>query len=316
MTAVDPREPPPRRAVRHRRRRAGAAGRNWVERADGTRETFGATFAVEMQPGDVFVIETPGGGGFGARMTSACVREVARPAACAWTRDASRSSRGCADYSAPGGPGGGGCTARRRVRQRDEFASRRARWPKRLAPPVSLGRLDALPRARHEVPPDVRARRRAARRRPASRAPALGACSATCAPGARRQHVLRRDASCRRRSMSPSTDVHRALGVLVRQLERGAGRAASRRRRASASRRRDWRRDAERVPGEHARRTPSRSNRGSVAAGVVLERRLRLLVLRAAARPTSGGRAARAARARSVGRCARSARCRARRSSS
>jgi 5-oxoprolinase (ATP-hydrolysing) len=44
----------------------GATGRNWVERAAGGREEFGATFAVEMQPGDVFVIETPGGGGFGA----------------------------------------------------------------------------------------------------------------------------------------------------------------------------------------------------------------------------------------------------------
>ena len=44
---------------------AGQPGRNWVERADGTREEFGATCRVEMQPGDVFVIQTPGGGGFG-----------------------------------------------------------------------------------------------------------------------------------------------------------------------------------------------------------------------------------------------------------
>ena len=44
----------------------GAVGRNWVERADGRREEFGATAAVEMEPGDVFVIETPGGGGYGA----------------------------------------------------------------------------------------------------------------------------------------------------------------------------------------------------------------------------------------------------------
>jgi 5-oxoprolinase (ATP-hydrolysing) len=43
----------------------GALGRNWVERTDGTREEFGATAQVEMGPGDVFVIETPGGGGFG-----------------------------------------------------------------------------------------------------------------------------------------------------------------------------------------------------------------------------------------------------------
>jgi len=44
----------------------GAVGRNWVERIDGSREEFGATCAVEMAAGDVFVIQTPGGGGFGA----------------------------------------------------------------------------------------------------------------------------------------------------------------------------------------------------------------------------------------------------------
>jgi 5-oxoprolinase (ATP-hydrolysing) len=48
----------------------GAAGRNWVERSDGTREEFGATHAVAMQPGDVFVIATPGGGGFGAAVAT------------------------------------------------------------------------------------------------------------------------------------------------------------------------------------------------------------------------------------------------------
>jgi 5-oxoprolinase (ATP-hydrolysing) len=41
-------------------------GRNTVERADGTVELLGATAAAEMNPGDAFVIETPGGGGFGA----------------------------------------------------------------------------------------------------------------------------------------------------------------------------------------------------------------------------------------------------------
>jgi 5-oxoprolinase (ATP-hydrolysing) len=43
----------------------GAKGRNWVERADGSREEYGATFEVDMQAGDVFVVETPGGGGYG-----------------------------------------------------------------------------------------------------------------------------------------------------------------------------------------------------------------------------------------------------------
>ena len=45
----------------------GAVGRNWVERTDGSRLEFGATEVVEMSPGDVFVIETPGGGGFGKK---------------------------------------------------------------------------------------------------------------------------------------------------------------------------------------------------------------------------------------------------------
>ena len=43
----------------------GACGVNRVERADGRIELLGATAEVQMQAGDVFVIETPGGGGFG-----------------------------------------------------------------------------------------------------------------------------------------------------------------------------------------------------------------------------------------------------------
>ena len=45
--------------------RDAAPGRNWVERADGSREDLGATASAEMQPGDTFVVLTPGGGGFG-----------------------------------------------------------------------------------------------------------------------------------------------------------------------------------------------------------------------------------------------------------
>ncbi|HVF36535.1 MAG TPA: hydantoinase B/oxoprolinase family protein [Sphingomicrobium sp.] len=41
------------------------AGRNWVDRVDGSIENLTATESAEMQPGDQFVIETPGGGGFG-----------------------------------------------------------------------------------------------------------------------------------------------------------------------------------------------------------------------------------------------------------
>ena len=43
----------------------GARGRNYVIRADGTHEDLGFVATAEMSPGDVFVIETPGGGGYG-----------------------------------------------------------------------------------------------------------------------------------------------------------------------------------------------------------------------------------------------------------
>jgi 5-oxoprolinase (ATP-hydrolysing) len=43
----------------------GAVGRQWVERADGTHEILTGTDSAELAPGDVFVIETPGGGGYG-----------------------------------------------------------------------------------------------------------------------------------------------------------------------------------------------------------------------------------------------------------
>jgi len=43
-----------------------ALGRNSVERKDGSVVTLGGTDKAEMRPGDVFVIETPGGGGYGA----------------------------------------------------------------------------------------------------------------------------------------------------------------------------------------------------------------------------------------------------------
>ena len=43
----------------------GQAGRNYVIRADGTREDLGPFDQTEMAAGDAFVIETPGGGGYG-----------------------------------------------------------------------------------------------------------------------------------------------------------------------------------------------------------------------------------------------------------
>jgi len=45
---------------------AGALGINRVERATGATESLRHIGSVEMEPGDVFVVETPGGGGYGA----------------------------------------------------------------------------------------------------------------------------------------------------------------------------------------------------------------------------------------------------------
>ena len=46
---------------------SAALGRNWIERRDGSIEELDATAQVQMQSGDVFVIQTPGGGGYGAK---------------------------------------------------------------------------------------------------------------------------------------------------------------------------------------------------------------------------------------------------------
>ena len=44
----------------------GAAAKNWVERHDQTREDYGHICEVQMNANDVFVIQTPGGGGYGS----------------------------------------------------------------------------------------------------------------------------------------------------------------------------------------------------------------------------------------------------------
>lgn len=45
----------------------GAVGRNWIERADGSVENLGSCAGRKMQAGDSFVLETPGGGGYGLK---------------------------------------------------------------------------------------------------------------------------------------------------------------------------------------------------------------------------------------------------------
>ncbi|HLU02233.1 MAG TPA: hydantoinase B/oxoprolinase family protein, partial [Advenella sp.] len=43
----------------------GQTGRNYIERADGSVTALGPQDSAHLQPGDTFVIETPGGGGYG-----------------------------------------------------------------------------------------------------------------------------------------------------------------------------------------------------------------------------------------------------------
>jgi len=45
---------------------SGATGRQWLERVDGSIEVLAGVDQRELQAGDQLVIETPGGGGFGA----------------------------------------------------------------------------------------------------------------------------------------------------------------------------------------------------------------------------------------------------------
>jgi 5-oxoprolinase (ATP-hydrolysing) len=47
----------------------GACGENWIERADGSKTTLSYSDEAEVKPGDVFVLHTPGGGGFGQAAT-------------------------------------------------------------------------------------------------------------------------------------------------------------------------------------------------------------------------------------------------------
>ncbi len=49
---------------------AAARGRNWIERADGSRHEMTGTDKADVGAGDVFVIETPGGGGYGSATTA------------------------------------------------------------------------------------------------------------------------------------------------------------------------------------------------------------------------------------------------------
>ena len=44
----------------------GRVGDQWIERADGTREALAGRCRAEVGAGDVFAVQTPSGGGYGA----------------------------------------------------------------------------------------------------------------------------------------------------------------------------------------------------------------------------------------------------------
>jgi 5-oxoprolinase (ATP-hydrolysing) len=44
----------------------GAVGRNRIERADGRVDELAGSDSADVGPGDVLVVETPGGGGYGS----------------------------------------------------------------------------------------------------------------------------------------------------------------------------------------------------------------------------------------------------------
>ena len=44
----------------------GGLGHQWIEHADGSRTEMAGSDSVRVAAGDVFVIETPGGGGYGS----------------------------------------------------------------------------------------------------------------------------------------------------------------------------------------------------------------------------------------------------------
>jgi N-methylhydantoinase B/oxoprolinase/acetone carboxylase alpha subunit len=80
----------------------GALGRNWVERVDGSRENYGATFQVEMNAGDVLSSRRQGAvGGVRPRIKGSdpwCQRPFTNGASCVdWpvNQDKHRMGMGC-----------------------------------------------------------------------------------------------------------------------------------------------------------------------------------------------------------------------------
>jgi 5-oxoprolinase (ATP-hydrolysing) len=60
----------------------GELGRHWIERANGTIQQLSACDSAKLEPGDVFTMETPGGGGYGecpANETGGSARPASQP---------------------------------------------------------------------------------------------------------------------------------------------------------------------------------------------------------------------------------------------
>jgi 5-oxoprolinase (ATP-hydrolysing) len=54
----------------------GKCGRNYVVHTDGSVEELSFVSSIDMEPGELFVIETPGGGGYGTSLTTATEGEA------------------------------------------------------------------------------------------------------------------------------------------------------------------------------------------------------------------------------------------------
>jgi 5-oxoprolinase (ATP-hydrolysing) len=172
----------------------GALGRHWIEHPDGTVTPMQGCDSVQVRPGDVFVIETPGGGGYGSFLyrteRPACPRpSSSRPVPRAAARARRRRVR----------------AARRRARPRPRWCGR-ARPSARAAPGAGPGRR----RAAAGPPPTARAGRHARAGRPA---PGAARCDGRPrrAPGWRGRRpagpagpVDRRDPGCSGRCPSAS----------------------------------------------------------------------------------------------------------------
>jgi len=75
----------------------GALGRHWIEHPDGTVTPMRGCDSVQVRPGDVFVIETPGGGGYGSVLyrTERGARSPYQPSSASSSRRTVTSAASC-----------------------------------------------------------------------------------------------------------------------------------------------------------------------------------------------------------------------------